>query len=184
LDALEKIWLFSAKLKQEPRRGWPTLHNSGRIESVADHSFAVAILALVEAERRHLHVENTIKMALLHDFEESITGDLTPSEKIRLGSRKVRLARQKAIKSIVQLFPSSLRQRYHKLWNEYIENVSDESKLVHQLDKLEMAFQAFKYARQESRRKKFSQFYKTAESSIKDKHLKTLLRKKPEKLGL
>ena len=68
------------RLKSIPRAGW--LHRgvpAEQTESVADHSFRVAVLAwLASAEIESLDRDRVIRLALLHDLAESITGDITP----------------------------------------------------------------------------------------------------------
>src|SRR6266571_2500484 len=81
LDQLVQFWEFAARLKAEPRRGWLKKLRLQRTESVADHSFALSLLCLFEGERRSYNVERLLKLALLHDLEEAITGDLTPQDK-------------------------------------------------------------------------------------------------------
>ncbi len=43
LESLVKLWQYVAQLKAEERRGWKRLGLT-RIESVADHSFGLAML--------------------------------------------------------------------------------------------------------------------------------------------
>ncbi|TMI14946.1 HD domain-containing protein, partial [Candidatus Bathyarchaeota archaeon] len=74
MDQLVRFWEFAARLKAEPRRGWLKKLRLQRTESVADHSFALSILCLFEGERRGHNVERLLKLALLHDLEEAITG--------------------------------------------------------------------------------------------------------------
>src|SRR5438445_1988699 len=93
LDQLVQFWEFAARLKAEPRRGWLKKLRLQRTESVADHSFALSLLCLFEGERRSFNVERLLKLALLHDLEEAITGDLTP--KIRRRGEKISLKLRK-----------------------------------------------------------------------------------------
>jgi putative hydrolase of HD superfamily len=146
------------------------------MESVADHSYAVAILALIEAERRHLNIETAIKLALIHDLDEAITGDFTPESKGRAGIHKINKERTKAVGEILHFLPQSLRTSYRELWNDLVLSKTNEAKLVHQLDKLELAFQASEYART-NRRHNFDDFHNSAKATIVDKRLRKILRK-------
>ncbi len=70
------------KLKHLPRTGWKRTNASD--ESVADHSFGVAIIALALAKMESLSPQDEsllLKRALLHDLHEVKIGDLTPEEK-------------------------------------------------------------------------------------------------------
>jgi len=49
-------------------------------ESVADHAYCVAAIAMVLSDSKKLDSEKILKMAILHDLAESITGDLTPED--------------------------------------------------------------------------------------------------------
>lgn len=180
LDPLETFWRLARNLKLEHRQGWLAKVQVNQVESVADHSFALAILALIEAERRNLDVETTLKLALLHDLDEAITGDFTPEAKKHAGMRKITREREKAIRRILQTLPSSLRTNYRKLWNELIFNNTKEAKLVHQLDKLEMALQASEYARTNNA-EAFTDFYSSADSMIVDKRLRKIFERIPKR---
>ena len=90
LDQLVQFWALAARLKAEPRRGWLKQLRLQRNESVADHSFALSLLCLFEGERRGYNVERLLKLALLHDLEEAITGDLTPQDKESRGESVVK----------------------------------------------------------------------------------------------
>lgn len=72
-------------LKNLYRQGWLRAGISkGECESVADHSFGVALLSIFISEQyfRDLDIKKTIKMALLHDFGEIYGGDITPHDNI------------------------------------------------------------------------------------------------------
>src|SRR5713226_3683822 len=100
LDSLFRFWQYAAELKGEPRKGWQG-KVQGRVESVADHSFAVALLALYEGERRGYDLEKILKLTLIHDLEEAIMGDLTPLDKARRGLTRVQRDRETAIRQLV-----------------------------------------------------------------------------------
>ena len=70
------------KLKHLARTGWKRTASPN--ESVADHSFGVAIIALALAKMESLNPTDEallLKRALLHDLHEVKIGDLTPDEK-------------------------------------------------------------------------------------------------------
>jgi putative hydrolase of HD superfamily len=129
---------------------------------------------MLEAERRNYRVEAAVKMALIHDLEEAITGDLTPEDKRIAGQIRVRAARQKAIEQLLRILPAKSRGSYRRLWTELRFSVSKEAQLVHELDKLEMALQAKAYARKVGRNRVLV-FYESAARGIKDRAIKRLL---------
>lgn len=174
LDKIREIWKLASKLKLEERRGWAEKTKIRRPESVADHSFAVSLLALVEAQGRGYNVERTVKLALIHDLEEAITGDLTPHEKEKQGSSRVMRKKRNAMEQIIAVMPVETRIELRRLWRDLSLNQSKEARLVHELDKLEMALQAHAYAKR-GRSSSFADFYDSANKEIKDPRLRRTL---------
>ena len=67
--------------------------SSGRLESVAEHSWRLALMAmLVGDEFPELDMDKVIKMCLIHDMGEAITGDIPAFEKTDK-DRKVEIKR-------------------------------------------------------------------------------------------
>ena len=61
-------------LKCNTRHSWTS---SGRQESVAEHSWRLAVMAMLcKNEYPELDTDKVIKMCLIHDFGEAITGDI------------------------------------------------------------------------------------------------------------
>jgi putative hydrolase of HD superfamily len=173
LDSLYKFWRYAAALKREPRKGWQK-RVEGRVESVSDHSYAVALLALYEGQRRGYDLEKILKLALIHDLEEAIIGDLTPRDKAQRGAARMQRDRERAIRELVSKLPARSRPAYFKLWTDLRERRSKEARLVHQLDKVEMAFQAKEYAERSGHRK-MRDFYDSASKETNDPTLKKAL---------
>ncbi|MDQ6724235.1 MAG: HD domain-containing protein [Thermoproteota archaeon] len=134
------------KLKEIDRTGWKTKLLLDRPESVADHTLTMIVLVLIFAEYNKYPITKTlkmIKMTLIHDLGESIIGDYMP-ETIEVEEKKQ--IETIAIKNIISQIPwTRIKKKYIKIWNEYEENKTYVSKLVHMIDKLEMAFQANYY---------------------------------------
>lgn len=173
MDPLFKFWQYASELKQEPRKGWIGTV-AGRVESVADHSLAVALLALYEGERRGYDLERILKLALIHDLEEAIIGDLTPRDKARRGPDKVQRDRERAIRELSSKLPAKSRAEYLRLWTDLRDRRSKEARLVHQLDKVEMAFQANEY-RKKTHYGRMRDFYQSATEETSDRRLKRAL---------
>jgi putative hydrolase of HD superfamily len=173
LDPLYKFWQYAEALKDEPRKGWQK-RVEGRIESVADHSFAVALLALYEGERRGYDLKKILKLALIHDLEEAIIGDLTPGDKAYRGATRVQKDRERAIRELSLKLPAKSRPAYFGLWTDLRERRSKEARLVHQLDKVEMAFQAREYGKRTGQRE-MRDFYESASKETNDPILKKAL---------
>ena len=175
MDQLVRFWEFAARLKSEPRRGWLKKLRLQRPESVADHSFALSLLCLFEGERRGYNVERLLKLALLHDLEEAITGDLTPEDKQSKGENIVKAQKISAREELLSYFPKENQRDYRELWSELENQKSREAQLVHELDKMETALQANEYARGGIEATKLKEFYESSRASIRDPKLKQLL---------
>ena len=175
LEKLVQFWELAARLKAEPRRGWLKKLRLQRNESVADHSFALSLLCLFEGEKRGYNVERLLKLALLHDLEEAITGDLTPQDKESRGESAVRTQKIFAREQLLSYFPEENQRAYRDLWSELENEKSREAQLVHELDKLEMALQANQYARAGIEATKLKEFYESSMAAIKDPKLKRVL---------
>jgi len=173
LNSLFRFWQYASELKREERKGWQK-RVEGRVESVADHSFAVALLGLYEGERRGYDLERILKLALIHDLEEAIMGDLTPQDKARRGTTGVERDRERAIRELLLKLPPKSRPSYLNLWIDLRERRSKEARLVHELDKVEMAFQAHRYGKRTGQRK-MRDFYESATKETNDPILRRAL---------
>jgi putative hydrolases of HD superfamily len=129
---------------------------------------------MLEAQRRNYRVEDALKMALIHDLEEALTGDLTPEDKKARGNMHVRDAKRKAIDELILAFPQASRRSYRKLWTDLRLSRTKEARLVHELDKLEMAFQAKAYEEKVGRDHVMA-FYRSAARGVTDQALRRLL---------
>jgi len=164
----------SANLKKIPRQGWIDKLSIKNPESVADHSFSMAMIGMIIADIENYDSEKILKMSLLHDLAESKVGDLTPDQMNK--EKKIQLENM-AFNEIVEKLPASIKNEYLKIWQEYQENTTSESKIIHQIDKLEMALQAKLYQNEGHSKEKLESFFKSAEIEIINPTLKELFRK-------
>jgi putative hydrolase of HD superfamily len=134
------------KLKEVKRSGWASKLPLSHPESVAEHTLSMIALALIIAEYSNYtstKIVKMIKMALIHDLGESIIGDYTPNT---IDTEKKRQLEDNAINNIISKIPwPVIRNSYINLWGEFIENKTDTSRLIHLIDKLDMAIQAKYY---------------------------------------
>lgn len=131
------------QLKRVQRKGWTRYPiSSSHIESVADHSFSVALLCWLFCPPQ-LDRQKVMEMALLHDLAEVITGDITPSDKV-LETLK-RSDESEALNALLSPFGSVLQQRGVDLLQEYQSGLTPEAEWVKALDKAEMALQSLVY---------------------------------------
>ncbi len=166
-----ELFFNLSHLKQVYRQGW--LRRGvppERCESVAEHSFSVAMLAMVLADRfPELDRLRVLELALVHDFGEIHAGDITPGDGV---PKQEKTRREKESFALV-LRESSCRDHLLSLFEEYEAGRSPEAKFVHELEKLEMALQASVYEQQGLG--DFSEFLDSAEEAIEDPRLKAIL---------
>lgn len=163
-----------AKLKTIPRQGWIDKAGIKKPESVADHTFSMTAMAMVLSDLNELNTEKILKMSLLHDLAESLTGDLTPDKISK--DEKINLE-NKAMKEILDKLPEDLSINYKSLWEEFQNNNSVESKFLHDVDKLEMALQAKIYSKENFPKETLRLFLESAQNDIKSNNLKKILDK-------
>ena len=162
---------IAANLKNIPRQGWIDKLSIDDPESVADHSYSMAMMSMVISDLENYDSEKILKMALLHDLAESKIGDYTPEQIDK--EKKIELENS-AFKEIVKNLPDIIKSQYLQIWKEYQENVSDESKIIHQLDRLEMVLQAKKYQKEGHSKEKLESFFESAKKDITNSKLKEL----------
>ncbi|MFH1633830.1 MAG: HD domain-containing protein [Chloroflexota bacterium] len=162
-----------AHLKQLYRQGW-LMHGipPERCESVAEHSFGVALLALFLADA-HFPVLDTgkvLRMALLHDIGEVYAGDIVPGAGVSAGEKH-----QLETESASRVLGRQPRgKEYLALWEEFEEGESPEAQFVRQIDTLEMALQASVYEHQKLA--DLGDFYKSAGKGLWSPELLAILR--------
>ena len=70
--------------------------------------------------------------------------------------------------------PDVIKSQYLKIWTEYQEDTSPESRLVHQMDKLEMALQARSYQNDGYDPERLESFFESAKAGITNPRLKEI----------
>jgi putative hydrolase of HD superfamily len=116
------------------------------VESIADHSFSVAMLALLIGDLQpDLDRGRLLTIALLHDIAEVFTGDLPASARRLFGAEAKREAERRAMVELLSGLPQATE--YMALWKEYVEGGSREARLVKTLDRIEMLVQTLAYER-------------------------------------
>jgi putative hydrolases of HD superfamily len=170
---LVRFFVRSGRLKAEMRRGWVKKLGLSHPESVADHSYRTALMAMVISDSRGLDTGKAVRLALLHDLPEAVVGDAMPEE--RSGRPKIAVE-TKAMERLLSDLPPDVRSLYHDAWSEFVEGKTEEARLVRQLDKLEMAIQAWEYVQESSDPALAREFWATAREHVSDEGLLELLR--------
>nr|KAJ0193934.1 hypothetical protein LSAT_V11C800404070 [Lactuca sativa] len=139
-------------LKTTKRKGWIN-HGIKGPESIADHMYRMALMALIAGDLPGINRERCIKIAIVHDIAEAIVGDITPSD----GVPKVEKSRleQAALNEMCNVLGGGMRgtfaEEIQELWREYEDNASLEANLVKDFDKVEMILQALEYETEHDR---------------------------------
>lgn len=165
---------ISANLKNIPRQGWVDKMGITSPESVADHTFSMAIISMIISDIENYNSEKILKMVLLHDLAESIVGDIMPEQ---ISKEKKRELEDDAFEKTISSLPDNIQKQYLQIWQEYQENSSKEANFVHQIDKLEMALQAKLYEKKGYSKEKLETFYDAADLEISNPKLKELFTK-------
>ena len=123
------------KLKSVPRH---CVTADGIVENVAAHSWRTAVMAyLLKNELEDTDTDKVIRMCLLHDIGEALTGDIPAFEKTRENEAAEKLAVDRLLKSL----PESLYQETSALFEEMEALETREARVYKALDKLEAVIQ-------------------------------------------
>ncbi|MCV0372575.1 MAG: HD domain-containing protein [Nitrosarchaeum sp.] len=161
-----------ANLKNIPRQGWFDKLGIEKPESVSDHTFSMTVMAMIFSDLQRLDTLKILKMSLLHDLAESVTGDMTPSQ---ISKEDKAVLETQHMTEILKNLPSELEREFLELWHEFQQNLTPESRMVHELDKLEMALQAKIY--EKNGFGEIQSFLDSAQNQIQNSELKEWLRK-------
>jgi len=137
---LAKILKFlheAEKLKTVLRHSWLS---NGRRESVAEHSWRMAIMAMVlhNVTDKSINLSRVIKMILVHDLAEIYAGDDVAWKKKKEDKS---LRELKSFKKIVKDLPKQQSKEFMGLWQEYELSLTPEALFAKALDKLEVVDQ-------------------------------------------
>ena len=144
-DVLKLYYQF-IHLKNLYRQGWLTciigMDCENRVESVADHSWAVTMLCMSVIQKYHLdlNLEKCMKLSLVHELGEVYAGDYIPNQVSKDEKRKLEV---QAVDTLLD--EVSFDNDFKKLWLDYENQSSEEAVFVKQVDKLEPMLQAVAY---------------------------------------
>lgn len=126
---------MAEKLKCSIRHSYTS---SGRQESVAEHSWRLALMAfLVKDEFPDADMDKVIRMCLFHDMGEAITGDIPAFSK----TAQDELTEGDAVRQLLEKLPEPYKRELGELFGEMEEQKTAEAKLYKALDKLEVLIQ-------------------------------------------
>jgi putative hydrolase of HD superfamily len=171
MDKALDFLLEVSKLKTMQRTGW-VLRKVKNPETIADHTFRLALACWLLAEKRGINSTKAVKMALAHDLCEVYAGDMTPffyyvdlpqganrmgkeealKRWVRLTKKekeergKIKLQKEKeGLEKLIKSLSPKLRRELFSSWLDYERGMSQEGKFVRQVDKIETLLQSIEY---------------------------------------
>lgn len=132
---LIEIMSILEKLKCNTRHSWTS---TGRHESVAEHTWRLALLAyFVKDEFPEADINKVMLMCLCHDIGESFTGDIPAFVK----TKSDEAAEDSAVSQFVRSLPEPYRGELTSLFDEMNAMATREAKIYKALDKMEAIVQ-------------------------------------------
>jgi putative hydrolase of HD superfamily len=150
------------RLKTTKRTGWVN-HGVKESESIADHMYRMAVMAMISGDLPGVNKDRCVKMAVVHDIAEAIVGDITPNDNIPK-EEKNRLETAAIDEMCILLEGGIAAEEVKELWLEYENNSTPEAKFVKDLDKLEMILQAVEYENEQN--KVLDDFFRSTEGKF------------------
>lgn len=135
IGKLIDVMSVAEQLKNNTRHSWTS---SGRHESVAEHSWRLALLAFfVRDEYPELDMDKVLQMCLIHDLGEAFTGDIPAFVKTEEDEKK----EADLLNQWVDSLPIPYCQEMKALYLEMEQQQTKEAKLYKALDRMETILQ-------------------------------------------
>lgn len=132
---LLEILRVAEKLKCNTRHCYTS---NGRHESVAEHSWRIALMAmLITPEFPEADMDRVIRMCLIHDLGEAFTGDIPTFDKTAADTEK----EDALFDCWVRTLPETAKQEFSALLAEMNAQETVEAKIYKALDKMEAVIQ-------------------------------------------
>ena len=132
---LLEILSVAEKLKCNTRHCYTS---TGRHESVAEHSWRIALMTmLIAPEFPEADMNKVIRMCLIHDLGEAFTGDIPTFWKTEADTEK----EDAVFDRWVQTLPQETREEFSALLTEMNALETVEAKIYKALDKMEAVIQ-------------------------------------------
>jgi putative hydrolase of HD superfamily len=140
------------RLKRLDRTGWVLRGLAPGAESVAAHSYGVALAAMLLADEARargaaVDVERVLRIALMHDLAEARTGDMPRTMAEFYGAEARRAAERAAFRGVVGALEEGRRDAYAALHDDYEARASVEARLVKAADIVDLLAQALAFER-------------------------------------
>lgn len=130
---------LAERLKTELRHSWLS---DGRQESVAEHCWMMAMMAILIAPHleKKVDLQHVLLMVLVHDICETMVGDIPFFEVSDRKADKSR-AEAQAMEEISNMFSDYTGRKMSQLWHEFEDGKTPEARFARALDHLEVQHQ-------------------------------------------
>ena len=122
IDTLLEVY----DLKDEKRTGWQ-LRNIEDSESVADHSWGTAFLALNYIPEK-LDLEKVLKLAVIHDVAEAEIGDIA-KKAVDSETEFTEEGKEKLERKAAEKYSEALNADIFEIWREYEQRETRRSQI-------------------------------------------------------
>ncbi len=113
-------------------------NSQGDPESVAEHCWRAALMALLlEPEFPGMDMDRVMRMCLIHDLGEAVTGDIPTFRKTAADEA----VEEQAVEELLAPLPERTRREFAALFAEMEELETPEARLFKVIDKLEAVIQ-------------------------------------------
>jgi putative hydrolase of HD superfamily len=168
-EGLLEFLLRARRLKALKRRGWALKLRHPNPESVAEHSFMVALISALLAEEEGLDPRAACLMGLLHDLHEAVLGDRVPGEPRAPGEEA------RALDEALFSLPPRSHRLLRDSWFSYYKGDDALARLVDEADALDMALQALAYEEEGYDRVLTGEFWESVKPRVRSPIGKRLL---------
>ncbi len=138
-EELYEFFSIAGRLKETYRFGEvPAM--AGK-ESSADHSWRLALMAMVLGDELKLKIDadRAVRIALVHDIAESLTGDVDIRlvYENKISKEEKEKEERAAMEKMCSTLAGEQKELVMELWNEYEEAKTPEARFIKALDKIE-----------------------------------------------
>lgn len=137
IDA-QLAFLTEADKLKSVQRG-TTLHDGSRHENTAEHSWHIALYALVMAEHanRTINIDRVIRMLLVHDLVEIDAGDVPIHSAAARDAATQEAEEQTAATRLFGLLPPDQAADLRALWDEFEAAETDDAVFAKSIDRVQ-----------------------------------------------
>lgn len=134
-EKLIEIYAVAERLKNNTRHCYTS---TGRHESVAEHSWCTALMAILVADEfPEADMNKVLRMCIIHDLGEAFTGDIPTFEKKAADENR----EEELLNQWVESLPEYQRNEFSSLLAEMKERKTLEARIYKALDNMDAVIQ-------------------------------------------